>query len=244
VSQAAPLEELKCFRSLRKRVDAQLLSLRAQICIEAAGKQIQHISDAYVQGPHSAWWYDLNCKFSLDLLLIFTRYVYFGTLISVLDIVSAIAVLLAKIQHSGNSSAYTRLIKLGLSAIQRMHDTGKRLAGEYLPMLELLYRQIVEKNSAGTKPTAASPIATSQSSPSRPGAHLNSASSPGSPGNQELETLGPLMQHDSGFPMISSEAHTSPIDVYSLLEPLSFPWNMYSDIMPPDDYSYSFVDPL
>ncbi|KAH8816612.1 fungal-specific transcription factor domain-containing protein [Xylogone sp. PMI_703] len=205
------------FDPIRDAGNARLMSLRAELCTMAAVKIIQHISSFYADGLGSAWWYDLN------------------------HIFSASSVIVSQILRGRNVEYHTGILKLAIDVIRGMYESGKQLAGQYLRMLEKLQQAPINldkgSNTQGTQHHSDPPCSILSASTNTTG-HSEDTT---------LNTFGIDMQNGLvqgdlvGNPSFSSIEGTNEVgeyDVNSLMESLSFPWNLqYQNMLTEEDYA-------
>jgi hypothetical protein len=212
------------FTSIKTAAAAQVAALRAEICVEASIKLIEHMTAFYTHGLNSAWWYDLNCKYqsqpnshnpSAEEATYHANHLH-------ADIFSAATVLLARNALQPTQERILHTIDLAVDLMKGMQDGGKILAGEYLSLLEKLRQHVVNKvmqersltflptGSSGPEGYPISPRTGGENGGNGTGG--NGVNGNGNGGNEYGDTM----------------AYPPDIDVSLLLDDLAFPWNITS----------------
>ncbi|KIW25677.1 uncharacterized protein PV07_08838 [Cladophialophora immunda] len=212
------------FEPIRGAANEKLATLRAEVCINAAIEQIQHISRSYKRGLQSAWWYDLNYIFSATSILLATQIAQ---------------------QHCNRS--YSHYVKLAEDVIRGMQQTGKSMAGRYLEMLEQLQRHLAYKTSPAVLQRGAHSQPSRTASPSRRNP-LHGSRGVTENGNSGCDPIRDLVDEDlEGNLAICDPDLPEPIrdeDVSSLFASSSFPWNIDLDSFLLDDNTLdNILDP-
>lgn len=70
-SDSSNAKPITAFDSLKDMSDRSIQSTLEQVCVKTAVQLIHHLENFYdtKDGPHSAWWYDLQSKWEVRLLL-------------------------------------------------------------------------------------------------------------------------------------------------------------------------------